>query len=1645
MHGSESQQSKRLFSAPAKKSRRPAGVSRRKKKQLGFEQLEVRQVMSAESPVGDLQSAIAGALQLQTSNLSSDTSEGATLILLNEMQWQALIAANASANASVASTNSIPTDPLLGQQWHLVNTGQRVSNPDVQPIYGIAGQDINVAPVWSEGIFGNGVVVAVIDSGVQTSHPDLAANIDLTRQFDPLEGDTNANPNLANPANAHGTAVAGLIGAIANNGIGGTGVAPGVTLVPIRLIDAGQTNQAFVDAFRYTINNGIDITNNSWGPTAVRGLAGPTAEQLLAIRDSIVFGRDGKGVIHVFSSGNDAGPAFNEGFTSIGGFSSAGYNGWINTRYTIAVTGVDHDGFYGNADGTVTAYPEAGANIFVAAPTGSNAGDVITNELGVGSGLTTTDTLGNTGFNAGPDANGQETLDPFLPLDRDFLANPDYTSRFNGTSASAPLVSGVVALMLDANPDLTWRDVQEILVRSARQNAQFDVPTDQFTPGSATQNTWIINQMPIFQAPDPWDPTINPSLQTLNPTLNPNVTTQGAFDHSVPVALLPTFGAGMTNGAGYTISQGTGIYGEQIGYGHGTIDAQMAVALAKQWSTKGQSLPAEFTFSTFVSQVGGSTIPIPAVEKGSQESGFQLVPGKPGGRPGFIAFWNEYFADQPDFSQNFQPQGQDLFLDVAPPNTMSVETVEVKLSIRGGTEAALSNLRVMLVSPNGTQSELNNFWVSNPVPFTLQNDSARNRVVGDPGSLDTSPGQNLVWTFTSNRTWGERSDDAVVYDAVTGDPVVDQSGLSSLTGNPSVSQALKQGWRLVLENYSATPLNLDGAEVVWHGSKISSETKRISGFVGVDQVRDDAFNFSRMTQTQVGDVDGDPNTLRYGEVVNDIDLNQEPFAGNVTVTLRRTSDNAVVKQFVTGHDGNYYFDVVPGDYIVSVEDPLGRTALDDTTQTPAGHVKKYLNQWHVTPEWFNAWDRFDVAGKQEVPVNASGVPLAWTDSTGAVQPDHVRNINFLLTPPAPEANFGGVVYADLDGNGAFGAGDSPMPNVTVYADADNDGVFDAGELSDVSDAAGQYSFTLPLASAAIVNVRVVAPSGWTVTEPTGGVQSVFAQLGQTFPDVDFGLKPPLGGGGSGSGNGFILGTVFEDLNGDGARQLNEGGLAGFQVYVDLNANGVFNAGEPEATTNSSGGYLFSNITPGSKQVRVQITSPYTQTSPTNGGPRTVTVTAGGTISGVVFGVRNGATFDYGDLPAIYNATTLAQNGARHRKTVYILGALLDAELNGAPSVDADGDDLTAVPDEDGIQFGSLTAGSTGSLVATAVRNNGYLQGWVDWNNDGDFNDAGERIITNKLLDAGANAISFEVPVGAVAQPYARFRYGEFGINSIFGEALVGEVEDYRLTVAPAPGSPLIAGMPADFDQDGDVDGADFMIWQRGFGVTVVATQHLGSADADGDVDRGDLSLWRQSFGTTAAPALTAQSSDFNGDGGVDGADLLSWQRNLGALAGATLAMGDGNGDHAVGGADLAVWRGSYGVSAASASSSGAVDSTSSLTLDAATPAVGGEYFVSAVTVASRPADESVESQSFDRGLRRAMRPALRTILDDSRVFDAEAAGVRFFDRRDRAFDDFAPGEKKKASRHETTADESADDESCDEAFAMLAEFGRWPK
>ena len=304
----------------------------------------------------------------------------------------------------------VPNDPLFFSQWHLVNTGQGG---------GTAGTDIRVTNVWAQGYFGEGIVIGIVDDGVQYTHPDLSPNYEAA-----YSRNWNGTPGgLLDPApfpsrDNHGTPCAGLVSARGNNELGVSGVAPLSRFSGLRLTatEVGDSDEAEAMAFS---NEHLFVKSNSWGPSDEGGvMEAPGPLMRAALSNSTATGRSGRGTLYVWANGNGL---------NVGEDSNA--DGYSNSIYTIAVAALNNFGQQAN-------YSEPGANIVVTATSDGGSRGIATTAL-MGQG--------------------------------DVPGNSNYTRTFGGTSASCPIAAGVVALMIEANPNLGWRDVQEILISTARQ------------------------------------------------------------------------------------------------------------------------------------------------------------------------------------------------------------------------------------------------------------------------------------------------------------------------------------------------------------------------------------------------------------------------------------------------------------------------------------------------------------------------------------------------------------------------------------------------------------------------------------------------------------------------------------------------------------------------------------------------------------------------------------------------------------------------------------------------------------------------------------------------------------------------------------------------------------------------------------------------------------------------------------------------------------------------------------------------------------------------------------------------------------------------------------------------------------------------
>ena len=272
-----------------------------------------------------------------------------------------------------------------------------------------AGHDINVESVWEQGITGVGVNVAIVDDGMDHYHEDLRDNVAVAGNID-FTADEDSD-DIFDPHEHHGTQVSGVVAA-ADNDIGARGVAPDATIYGFNFLARATISNMVLSAISHGAVTAV--SNNSWGPRDGPGIGAAPRIWELYIEAGASIGYGGNGIFYAFAGGN-------------GGLrgDDSNLDGIANYYAVTAVCAV-------NEQDTRSDYSETGANLWVCAPSWDTREGY--------RGIVTTE-------------------------------NSDrYADDFSGTSASTPAVAGVAALLRQANPALTWRDLKLILAASARKN-----------------------------------------------------------------------------------------------------------------------------------------------------------------------------------------------------------------------------------------------------------------------------------------------------------------------------------------------------------------------------------------------------------------------------------------------------------------------------------------------------------------------------------------------------------------------------------------------------------------------------------------------------------------------------------------------------------------------------------------------------------------------------------------------------------------------------------------------------------------------------------------------------------------------------------------------------------------------------------------------------------------------------------------------------------------------------------------------------------------------------------------------------------------------------------------------------------------------
>jgi len=330
-------------------------------------------------------------------------------------------------------TQGVYGDTFFDKLWHIRSLGTATNDSGIESI---VGNDLNLLEIYHNYMgynYGEHIIVQVVDTSIDTDHEDLEANMDLSRSYD---GGNVGDPSGTHP---HGTKVTGIMAARAFNGKGVRGIIPFAKIAGSNWLNTQRTPALEKAWLTGDGANEIAVSNNSWGSYYDTDTL---YEDIMALGTSTL--RDGKGRIYVFSAGNDRGTKGN-----------ANLQYALSNRYAIAVAGLKHNNTYSD-------YSTPGSNILVSGYSGNYYQDSPT--------IGTTTIMGT--------SNNSGDIDSKTTWSEDIDENYVYT--MNGTSAASPTVAASIALVLEACPDLTWRDVKYLIAKHAKQI-------------DSSNSTWVMN------------------------------------------------------------------------------------------------------------------------------------------------------------------------------------------------------------------------------------------------------------------------------------------------------------------------------------------------------------------------------------------------------------------------------------------------------------------------------------------------------------------------------------------------------------------------------------------------------------------------------------------------------------------------------------------------------------------------------------------------------------------------------------------------------------------------------------------------------------------------------------------------------------------------------------------------------------------------------------------------------------------------------------------------------------------------------------------------------------------------------------------------------------------------------------------------
>lgn len=342
---------------------------------------------------------------------------------------------NADENANGVE-DGLDGDPFLKYQWYIQSLGNVVANTVEKTTH--VGDDLRILDVYHR-VLGNSnghdTVVQVVDTGVELKHEDLDILLEdsfnaVTKDNDPTATRSVSKNDPKSPLNSgHGTAVAGIIAAKTNNGLGIRGIVPRARIAGSNWLEDQTLGELDRVWYSQINDDNISVCNNSWGTYYLKD---ESFERILALGTQQL--RYGRGRVYVFAAGNARET-----------YGNANLSYLTNNPYVVTVASL-------NAQDKYASYSNPGSNVLVSGYGGEHYYTAPT--------IMTTSLSGESYYK--DELNGRKGV---ITVDED--SNKSYTYAMNGTSAAAPMVSGAIALVLDACPSLSWRDIRWLIANSA--------------------------------------------------------------------------------------------------------------------------------------------------------------------------------------------------------------------------------------------------------------------------------------------------------------------------------------------------------------------------------------------------------------------------------------------------------------------------------------------------------------------------------------------------------------------------------------------------------------------------------------------------------------------------------------------------------------------------------------------------------------------------------------------------------------------------------------------------------------------------------------------------------------------------------------------------------------------------------------------------------------------------------------------------------------------------------------------------------------------------------------------------------------------------------------------------------------------------